>query len=76
MAYLEAIESQLGDRLRFWVYLVLSDFNMEAFAEVMREEGRDEGDIETLSLFSALGLLEVNGDEKPALALWDALRAG
>jgi hypothetical protein len=74
LAYLQAIHDQLGDRLSFWVYLILSDFNLDSFAEVMRAEGRPESDIETLSFFAALGLRQFDGTPKPALAVWDSYR--
>ena len=73
--YLQAIHDQLGERLDFWVYLVLSDFNMGSFAEIMRSEGRPESDIDGLSTFSAVGLTRFDGSPKPALALWNAYRS-
>jgi len=73
-AYLQALHDQLGDRLEFWVYLVLSDFNMNSFAEIMRSEGRAESDIEGLGTFASMGLTYFDGTPKPALALWNAYR--
>ena len=75
VAYLQAIHDQLGEWLSFWVYLILNDFNLDSFAEVMRAEGRPESDIETLSFFAALGLRQFDGTPKPALALWESFRA-
>lgn len=72
--YLRAIHDQLGERLNFWVYLVLSDFNMDSFGEIMRSEGRPESDIEGLSTFAHVGLTHFDGTPKPALALWNAYR--
>ena len=72
--YLQALHDQLGDRMRFWVYLILSDFNMDSFGEIMRAEGRAESDIEGLGTFSAVGLTHFDGTPKPALALWNAYR--
>ena len=72
--YLQALHDQLGDRLSFWVYLILSDFNMDSFAKIMRAEGRAESDIEGLSTFSSVGLTHFDGTPKPALALWNAYR--
>ena len=72
--YLQALHDQLGDRLSFWVYLILSDFNMDSFAKIMRAEGRAESDIEGLSTFAAVGLTHFDGTPKPALALWNAYR--
>ena len=74
VAYLQAVHDQLGDRLSFWVYLILTDFNMDSFAEIMRREGRAESDIEGLGMFASVGLLEFDGAAKPALALWDSYR--
>ncbi|MCH8342080.1 MAG: hypothetical protein IIA51_11070 [Chloroflexi bacterium] len=73
-AYLQALHDQLGDRLDFWVYLVLSDFNMDSFARIMRAEGRAESDIEGLGTFASVGLTRFDGTPKPALALWNAYR--
>jgi hypothetical protein len=72
--YLQALHDQLGDRMSFWVYLILSDFNMDSFGEIMRAEGRAESDIEGLATFSAVGLTHNDGTPKPALALWNAYR--
>lgn len=73
-AYLQALHDQLGDRLDFWVYLVLSDFNMDSFASIMRAEGRAESDIDGLGTFASVGLTYFDGTLKPALALWNAYR--
>jgi hypothetical protein len=73
--YLEAIHSQLGGRLRFWVYLLLSDFDPDSYAEMGRQGGMDDEDIDTLGLFRAVGLSESDGAPKPALALWDEFRS-
>jgi len=75
VAYLEAIDAQLGPRLTFWIYLLLTDFNTESYAEVMRQNGVGDQDVETLGLFSSVGLQSQDGSPKPALAVWDALRA-
>jgi hypothetical protein len=72
--YLTAIHSQIGSRLRFWVYLLLSDFDPQAYAEEMRRSGLDEDDINTLGMFSAVGLRDADGSPKPALEVWDAFR--
>jgi hypothetical protein len=74
VGYLQAIHDQLGERLSFWVYLVLTDFNMDSYAEFMRQQGRPESDIEGLSMFAAVGLQQFDGTPKPALAVWDAFR--
>jgi hypothetical protein len=74
VAYLQAIHDQLGERLSFWVYLILTDFNMDSYGEIMRQQGRPESDIEGISMFSAVGLQHFDGAPKPAMAVWDAFR--
>ena len=73
--YLEAIHEQLGGRLRFWVYLILSDLNMASIGEALQEQGISEQDAETLEFFAAVGLREWDGTPKPALEVWDSYRA-
>ena len=75
MGYLRAIHDQLGPRLRFWIYLLLSDFNLESYAKMMRDQGQGQ-DVETLGMFAAVGLTRFDGTPKPALELWDTYRAG
>ncbi len=72
--YLNAIDAQIGERLSFWIYLLYSDLNMDSFAPLMREQGAGDDDIETLSYFASLGLIEADGTPKPALAVWDSIR--
>ncbi len=72
--YLEAIHDQVGDRLVFWIYLLLNDFDPESYLQVMRADGRSQNDIDTLGLFEAVGLRHADGAAKPALAVWDAYR--
>ncbi|MEX0787973.1 MAG: hypothetical protein WD040_04160 [Anaerolineales bacterium] len=72
--YLQAIHNQIGARLDFWIYLLLSDFNQETYAVHMRAEGASEADIETLSFFASVGLREFDGTPKPALEVWDGFR--
>jgi hypothetical protein len=74
VAYLQAVHDQLGDRLAFWVYLVLSDFNLDSYREIMQAQGTQEVDIETLGMFAAVGLQQFDGTPKPALAVWDSFR--
>jgi hypothetical protein len=74
VAYILAIHDQLGARLRFWVNLILIDFDINSFAAIMREEGRTENDIETLGMFASLGLIHFDGTPKPALTLWQEYR--
>jgi hypothetical protein len=73
-AYLEAIHDQLGDRLKFWVYIILNDLDMESIGEMMAAQGRSQADVSTLSMFAFVGLRESDGTPKPALALWDLYR--
>jgi hypothetical protein len=73
--YLKAVHAQIGSRLRFWIYLLLTDFNTESYAEVMRRNGVGQQDVDTLGLFSSVGLQSQDGAAKPAMAVWDALRA-
>jgi hypothetical protein len=40
----------------------------------MREEGRGGRDLDTLSMFSSVGLRESDGTPKPALEVWDNYR--
>jgi hypothetical protein len=74
VAYLNAIEAQLGDRLVFWVYLILTDLNMDSLEDAMRQNGMSRQDIDTLSMFATIGLREFDGTPKPALEVWDRLR--
>lgn len=73
--YLKAVHTQLGgDRLAFWVYLLLSDLNPDSYAKMMRQQGSSEGDIQTLGLFTSVGLQALDGSPKPALEVWDSFR--
>jgi hypothetical protein len=74
VAYLNAIHDQIGGRLTFWIYLILDDFDLEAFSKWMRDHGNG-GDVGTLGLFASVGLREQDGTPRPALAVWDAFRA-
>ncbi|MBT3322909.1 MAG: hypothetical protein HN392_11560 [Anaerolineae bacterium] len=68
VAYLNAINDQLGgERLSFWVHLLLNDFNLDSYATIM---GQDHRDLGTLSLFASMGLREFDGTPKPALEKW------
>ena len=75
MAYLQAIHDQIGERLDFWVYLILSDLNMESITRAMQEQGITESDLNTLGMFAHIGLRDSDGTPKPALATWDNYRA-
>lgn len=72
--YLNAIHSQLGSRLSFWIYLLLSDFDINSYAPLMRQQGQSENDINTLGFFGSVGLRESDGTPKPALEVWDGFR--
>jgi hypothetical protein len=72
--YLEAIHNQIGERLAFWVYLILDDFNMDSYRQFFESQGMGEN-VETLRFFSIVGLRERNGTPKPALAVWDGYRS-
>jgi len=72
--YLNAIHAQIGGRLRFWVYLLLNDFDADSYAEAMRQQGLDEADVDTLGMFRAVGLRQADGTPKPGLIVWDGYR--
>ena len=74
VGYLTALHDQIGERLAFWIYLLLSDFDPEAYAAALRDQGRTQTDIDTLGMFSAVGLRESDGTPKAALAMWDGFR--
>ncbi len=42
----------------------------------MRDQGRAETDVETLSMFANVGLREADNTPKPALEVWDRFRQG
>lgn len=73
--YLNAIHTQLGDRLDFWIYLLLDDLNENSYASFFRKQGMGKGDIETFGFFVNVGLREKDGTPKPALQTWDSFRA-
>lgn len=75
---LNAIHTQMGGpRLKFWIYLLLSDLNGASYAKFFRQQGVKGDDIATIGWFANVGLLEKDGQTpKPALALWDAYRQG
>ena len=72
--YLNAIHTRIGHRLAFWIYLILDDFNMDSYQQYFESHGQADM-VETLRLFSAVGLRERNGTPKPALAVWDGFRS-
>ncbi|MBN2386117.1 MAG: hypothetical protein JXB85_03800 [Anaerolineales bacterium] len=74
VAYLEAVHAQIGERLDFWIYLLLSDFNLDSYAPILEQEGHGQ-DLYTLGMFAHVGLRLFDGTPKPALAVWDSFRA-
>ncbi len=71
--HLNAINDQLGDRLEFWIQLVLFDINAESYRDFLAENGM-ETTADTILWFGAIGLLESDGTPKPALETWDSIR--
>lgn len=73
--YLNAVHAQLGGpRLKFWIYLLLTDLDADSYANFFRQNGIKDADINTLGYFVNVGLQEKDGSPKPALALWDSFR--
>lgn len=75
VAYLNAIHDQLGERLAFWVYLILNDIDMASYSGNFSQQGVNDTDINTLSMFQTIGLREVDGTPKPALEVWMSFRS-
>lgn len=73
--YIGALDAQIGKRLAFWIYLVIDDFDVEAYARYLTEHG-SPAEVETVELFGTLGLRSKDGAAKPALEAWDKLRTG
>jgi len=72
--YLNAIHSQIGgDRLAFWIYLLINDFNLNSYAKIMNRNGQG-ADIDTLGMFASVGLTTADRAAKPALEVWDSFR--
>jgi hypothetical protein len=72
--YLDAIHSQIGgDRLAFWIYLLINDFDMESYAGILNRNGQS-AEINTLGMFASVGLTGSDRTPKPALAVWDSFR--
>ena len=74
VAYLNAIHTQLGPRLVFWVNTLLDDLNIDSYAEQMKKDGRDPQDAQSLGAFAYIGLRNSDGSPKPALEVWDGFR--
>ena len=71
--YLNAIHTQLGNRLTFWIYLILNDINGEAYRDFLAQNGM-ENNADTILWFAAVGLRELDGEPKPAMQVWDSFR--
>lgn len=69
--YLNAIHTQLGGRLSFWVYLILNDIDGEAYRDFLTQNGM-QTNADTILWFAAVGLRELDGTSKPALQVWDS----
>ncbi len=70
IAYLNAVADQLGPRLAFWIYLLYNDLDLEAYRKAI---GSDR-DLQTLGMFTRMGLTDADGRPKPALQTWDRIR--
>lgn len=72
--YLNAIHSQIGgNRLAFWIYLLINDFNLDSYAHSMNSRGQSK-ELNTLGMFSSVGLTQADRTPKPALVIWDSFR--
>jgi hypothetical protein len=71
--YLNAIHSQIGGRLDFWIYLILNDINLESYIPNLAANGLGDT-ANTLGWFGYVGLRSQDGTPKPALATWDSFR--
>jgi hypothetical protein len=74
VAYLRAIHDQLGPRLVFWVNTLLTDINIDSYAEQMKKDGHDPQDAFSLGAFAYIGFQNSDGSPKPALEVWDDFR--
>lgn len=75
VAYLNALHDQIGERLAFWIYLLLNDLDAKSYANYFKRVGMPGADLDTLGYFMSVGLQEKDGTPKPALALWNQFRA-
>lgn len=74
VTYLNALHNQIGERMVFWIYLLLNDLDTKSYANYFRQLGMPGDDLETLGYFVSVGLREKDGTPKPALALWNQFR--
>jgi hypothetical protein len=72
--YLTALHEQIGSRLDFWIYLLLTDLDVDSYGELMRKNGVPAHDVETLGYFAFVGLQAQDGSAKPGLEVWDSFR--
>ncbi len=72
--YLNAVHAQLGQRLSFWIYLLLADLDPDSWGPAMSQNGLSDQDANTLGYFVSVGLTTADGSSKPALAVWDGFR--
>ncbi len=74
VAYLNALHTQLGPRLAFWVNTILNDFNIDSYVKQMEKDGRNPQDAISLGAFAYIGLRNFDRSPKPALEVWDSFR--
>ena len=72
--YLNAVHTQLGPRLSFWIYLLLADLDPDSWGQATSQNGLSDRDANTLGYFVSVGLTTSDGSPKPALAVWDGFR--
>ena len=73
--YLNAVHTQLGPRLSFWIYLLLADLDPDSWGQATSQNGLSDRDANTLGYFVSVGLTSADGTPKPALAVWDGFRS-
>jgi hypothetical protein len=54
--------------------VLLDDFNIDSYAEMMKRQGRDPQDAVSLGAFAYIGLRNSDGTPNPALEVWDGFR--
>lgn len=74
IGYLHTIDEQLGGHLVFWIYLIVQDFNLDAYRPVLEAQGMG-ANADTLGWFTSVGLRTYDGQPKPALGVWDSTRS-
>jgi len=67
--YLNAIHRQIGNRMAFWIYLLIQDISTESYSQYIKGK-----DLDTLGYFTTVGLISPDGTPKAALSLWDRFR--